>query len=85
MVSHNNVHIPRESWPNWTWYAIEFFITLAVSMVIAFKTTDAIEDLPPDTQNWVFYGIVTLVFITWYIIIRGLIFKKRILRNRGQS
>ena len=85
MVSHNNVHIPRESWPNWTWYAIEFFITLAVSMVIAFKTTDAIEGLPSDTQNWVFYGIVTLVFIAWYVLIRGLIFKKHILRNRGQS
>lgn len=83
MVSHNNVHIPKESWPNWTWYTIEFFITLAVSMVIAFKTTDTIEGLAPDIQNWVFYGIVTLVFVAWYIVIRGLILKKHILRNRN--
>jgi hypothetical protein len=52
-------------------------------MVIAFKSTDAIEGLTPDIQNWVFYGIVTLVFFAWYIVIRGLIFKKHILRGRS--
>ncbi len=52
-------------------------------MVIAFKSTDAIEGLAPDMQNWVFYGIVTLVFVAWYIVIRGLILKKHILRTRN--
>ena len=36
MVTHDNIHIPKESWPHWTWYAIEFFITLAIAVVIAF-------------------------------------------------
>lgn len=42
MGVHNNIHIPSESWPNWTWYAIEFFIVLAVSLIISWKLTDAI-------------------------------------------
>lgn len=83
MVAHDNIHIPKESWPHWTWYAIEFFLTLAIAVVVAFKSTDAIEGLSPELQNWVFYGIVTLVFFVWYIIIRGLILKKPILGNRS--
>jgi len=83
VVAHDNIHIPKESWPHWTWYAIEFFITLAIAMVIAFKSTDASEGLSPELQNWVFYGIVTLVFLVWYIVIRGLILKKPILGNRS--
>lgn len=83
MVAHDNIHIPKESWPHWTWYAIEFFITLAIAVVIAFKSTDAIEGLSPELQNWVFYGIVTFVFLVWYIVIRGLILKKPILGNRS--
>ncbi len=83
MVTHDNIHIPTESWPHWTWYAIEFFITLAIAVVIAFKSTDAIEGLSPELQNWVFYGIVTLIFLVWYIVIRGLILKKPILGNRS--
>ncbi len=83
MVTHDNIHIPKESWPHWTWYAIEFFITLASAVVIAFKSTDAIEGLSPELQNWVFYGIVTLIFFVWYIVIRGLILKKPILGNRS--
>ncbi len=39
---HNNVHIPKESWPNWTWYALEFGLVLAISMVIAWKISDHI-------------------------------------------
>ena len=30
-------HIPKESWPSWTWYAIEFGIVLAVSMLFQEK------------------------------------------------
>lgn len=40
--THNNVHIPSESWPGWTWYAIEFGIVLAVSMLLAREISDYI-------------------------------------------
>ena len=42
MVAHDNVHIPTESWPNWTWYALEFGIVLAISLVIGWKVSDQI-------------------------------------------
>ena len=114
MVAHDNVHIPSESWPNWTWYALEFGIVLAISMVIAWKVSehilqdvaillghgDALESwvgvsvmsdsfkaIPDDVEgkivsmsNWIFYGILGTVFGVWYIVIRGLVLKKKILR-----
>ena len=114
MVAHDNVHIPSESWPNWTWYALEFGIVLAISMVIGWKVSehilqdvailvghgDALESwvgvsvmsdsfkaIPDDVEgkivsmsNWIFYGIIGTVFGAWYIVIRGLILKKKILR-----
>lgn len=82
MGSHSNVHIPKESWPHWTWYAIEFGIVLAVSMLVSREITNSIEGLAPDMQNWVFMGIVGVIFFAWYILIRGLILKKKILENR---
>ncbi len=42
MGAHNNVHIPKESWPGWTWYAIEFGIVLAVSLLLAREISDYI-------------------------------------------
>lgn len=53
MGAHNNVHIPSESWPHWTWYAIEFGIVLAVAMVISWKVSDAIL---PDVAAAVGHG-----------------------------
>lgn len=44
MGVHNNVHIPRESWPNWIWYAIEFAIVLAISMLIAREITNSLVE-----------------------------------------
>lgn len=82
MGVHNNVHIPKESWPSWIWYAIEFFIVLAISQVTAQQITDSISGLDPSNQNWVFYGIASAIFIGWYIVIRGLVLKKWILENR---
>ena len=32
---------------------------------------------------WIFWGIVTAIFLGWYVIIRTLILKKPILRNRS--
>ena len=82
MGSHSNVHVPKESWPNWTWYAIEFGIVLAVSMLVSREITNSFVDLAPDIQNWVFMSIVGAIFLAWYIVIRGLILKKKILENK---
>lgn len=113
MVAHDNVHIPSESWPNWTWYALEFAIVLAVSMVVAWRVSDAMlpavaaaaghadalaswdgisihsaefRALAADVEtrivtmsNWAFYAVVGVVFLAWYVLIRGLALKKRIL------
>ena len=81
MGGHPNAHIPKESWPNWTWFAIEFGIVLAASMLISREITNSIEELAPDIQNYVFMGIVGLIFLAWYIGIRGFILKKKILKN----
>ncbi len=75
------IHIPKESWPSWTWYAIECIIVLAISLVTSSKITDSIEGLDPQTQNYLFMGIMGLIFLAWYIGIRGFILKKKILRN----
>lgn len=82
MVAHGNIHIPKESWPHWTWYAIEFGIVLAISMLVSREITDSIVGLDPSTQNWVFYAIVGSIFLGWYIVIRGLILKKNILETK---
>ncbi len=82
MGTHDNIHIPKESWPHWTWYAIECIIVIVISMVTSSKITDSIEGLTPETQNYVFMGIVGVFFLVWYIGIRGFILKKKILRNR---
>ncbi len=76
-----NAHVPKESWPGWIWYAIEFGIVLAASMLVSREITDSIEGLTPEQQNYLFMGIVGLIFLAWYIGIRGLILRKKILRN----
>jgi prolipoprotein diacylglyceryltransferase len=82
MGAHPNVHIPKESWPNWTWYAIEFGIVLAISMLVSREITNSFKGLTPEIQNYVFMGIVGGIFFIWYIIIRNFIFKKKILDNK---
>ncbi len=82
MGTHDNIHIPKESFPHWIWYVIEIAIVLALSLVASSKITDSIEGLTPETQNYVFIGIVGIFFIVWYIGIRGFILKKKILQNR---
>jgi len=81
MGANPYIHIPKESWPSWTWYAIECVIVIAISMITSSKITDSIEGLSPEVQNYVFMGIVGLIFLVWYIGIRGFILKKKILRN----
>ena len=81
MGANPYVHVPKESWPNWTWYAIEFGIVIAISMLVSREITNSIEELSPELQNYVFMGIVGGIFLAWYIGIRGFILKKKILRN----
>lgn len=82
MGANPYVHVPKESWPNWTWYAIEFGIVIAISMLISREITNSFEGLTPELQNWVFMGIVGVIFFIWYIIIRSFILKKKILSNK---
>lgn len=82
MGAHPNVHIPKESWPGWTWYAIEFGIVIAIAMLASREITNSIEGLTPEIQNYVFMGIVGAIFFAWYVIIRSIVFKRKILENR---
>ncbi len=82
MGTHDNIHIPKESFPHWIWYVIEIAIVLALSLVASSKITNSIEGITPETQNYMFIGIVGIFFLVWYIGIRGFILKKKILQNR---
>ncbi len=82
MVLHPNIHIPKESWPHWTWYAIECVILIVISFAASVKIADSIEGLSTDVHNYLIAGIVGAFFLVWYIGIRGFILKKKILRNR---
>ena len=81
MGANPYIHIPKESWPNWIWYAIECIIVIAVSMGISSQITDSFEGLDPAVQNYLFMGIVGIFFLAWYIGIRSIILKKKILKN----
>ncbi len=82
MVTHDNIHIPKESWPHWTWYAIECVILIVISFVTGVKIADSIGGLTPEIHNYLITGIVGIFFLVWYIGIRGFILKKKILQNR---
>ena len=82
MVVHPNLHIPKESWPHWTWYAIECVALIVISFLAAVKITDSFGELPVDVHNYAITGIFGMFFLVWYIGIRGFILKKKILQNR---
>jgi hypothetical protein len=83
MGANPYIHIPKESFPNWIWYTIECVMVIAISMLTSSKITDSIESISelPEVQNYVFMGIVGAFFLIWYIGIRGIILKKKILKN----
>lgn len=83
MGAHSNVHIPKESWPYFTWLAIEFFIVLAAAALSSREVVNMIaKDATPSMQNWYFFGIISAIIIAWYIVIRPFVFKKKILETR---
>ena len=80
MGVHPNIHIPKESFPHWIWYAIECSIVIAVSLLISREITDSIEGLNPEVQNYLFIGILGIFFLVWYLGLRKPILTK-FLRN----
>jgi len=45
VVGRDNAHIPRESWPSFTWYLIEFAIVFAFSNLIAFQIIPTVDQM----------------------------------------
>jgi|TARA_B110000014_G_scaffold232850_1_gene195803 hypothetical protein len=45
MPARNNIFVPKESWPKFSWFIIEFAIVMAVAVVIAWQTSPIFEDL----------------------------------------
>ena len=83
MGVHNNVHIPGESWPHFTWLAIEFFIVLAIGALSSRELVNIIaKDATPAMQNWYFFGIIGAIVTGWYMGIRYGILRKKILEAR---
>lgn len=83
MGTHNNVHVPKESFPKFLWYTIEFFIVVGVSVGIAMNSINYFTQIGFTEQmtNWIFWGTVGGVFLVYYILIRAFILKKPILKN----
>ena len=45
MVGRDNAHIPKESWPSFTWYLIEFAIVFAAANLIAFQIIPMVDEM----------------------------------------
>jgi hypothetical protein len=82
MGVHNNIHVPKESFPPFLWYAIEFFIVVGISVGIAMNSIIYFAEIGFNEQmtNWIFWGIVGGIFLGYYIPIRTLVLKKPILK-----
>ena len=78
MGAHNNVHVPKESWPAFLWYAIEFFIVLGAGIGIAVNSMDYFKKMGFDESmtDWIFWGIVGIVFLVYYLVVRPLLLRK---------
>ena len=104
MPARNNVHVPSESWPFFSWYVIEFAVVISIAVVIGWQTSPLFEDsvvmygweceqvsqitdcsVSDETEmqqtalNWIFWGIVGLVFAGWYLGARRFVLKRNIL------
>ncbi len=78
MGTHNNIHVPKESWPAFLWYAIEFFIVLGAGLAISYNSMDFFKKLSNDSSmsTWIFWGLVGVVYLAYYLIVRPIILKK---------
>ena len=44
MPARNNIHVPSESWPFFTWSIIEFAIVIALAIVVSWQINPFFED-----------------------------------------
>ena len=44
MPARNNIFVPKESWPKFSWFLIEFAIVIAVAIMNARETNPAYDD-----------------------------------------
>jgi hypothetical protein len=81
MGAHNNIHIPKESWPAFLWYAIEFFIVLGAGLGISLISIDYFKKMEFNDSMiiWFFWGIIGAAFLVYYLIIRPLVLRKPVL------
>ncbi len=78
MGAHNNVHVPKESWPAFAWYAIEFGIVMGAGLLISANSMDFFKKMGFDESmtNWIFWGIVGIVYLVYYLIVRPIILRR---------
>ena len=75
------VHIPKESFPSWIWYAAECVGLIVIAFLSAVQITNTFEGLLTTEQhNYMITGIFASFFVVWYVLIRSIILKKKILR-----
>lgn len=81
MGVHNNAHIPKESFPTFLWYAIEFFIVLGVALGISLVSMDYFHKIgfSEEMTDWTFWGVAGAVLLVYYLIVRNFIFKRPVL------
>ena len=81
MGVHNNAHVPKESFPTFLWYAIEFFIVLGASIGISMSSMGYFQQIgfTEEMTDWIFWGIIGAVFLVYYLIVRNFILKRPIL------
>ena len=81
MGVHNNIHVPRDSWPLYMWYVIEFFIALGAGLGISLISMDYFKKMGFNDAmtTWLFWGIDGVVLLVYYLIIRPLIMKRPVL------
>jgi len=79
--AHNNIHVPKESWPAFMWYAIEFFIVLGAGLGISLNSMDFFKKMGfNDSMTiWAFWGVIGAVFLAYYLIVRPIILRRPIL------
>ena len=81
MGVHNNIHVPKDSWPYFMWYAIEFFIALGAGIGISLVSMDYLKKVGfnETMMTWLFWGIVGAVLLVYYLIVRPLVLRKPVL------
>ena len=104
MPARNNIHVPSESWPFFSWSIIEFAIVIALAIVVSWQINPFFEDyvvtngweceqesqetnctiaeeetVSQTSLNWIFWGIVGIIFAAWYLGARRFVLKRKIL------